>query len=84
MISSYPDKNSLKEALSSELSMTAIKQICKENGILLLSADRNAVINAAHLFYWGYADINRFSQLMETIFYKGIMPSEVDFRFSSG
>lgn len=65
MISSYPDKNSLKEALSSELSMTAIKQICKENGILLLSADRNAVINAAHLFYWGYADINRFSQLME-------------------
>lgn len=30
-----------------------------------MSADRNAVINAAHLFYWGYADINRFSQLME-------------------
>ena len=65
MITTYPDKNSLKEVLSSELSMSALKDMCKERGIFLLSNDKKDIINTAHMFYWGFADINRISSLME-------------------
>lgn len=67
MITSYPDKNSLKEVLSAELSVSALKQMCKNNGIFLLSNNKKDVVNTAHLFYWGFIDINRISQLMEDI-----------------
>lgn len=65
MITSYPDKNSLKEALSTELPTTALKHICRKNGVFLLSNKKDDVINTAHLFYWGFNDINHMSQLME-------------------
>lgn len=65
MITGYPDKNSLKEVLSTELSTTTLKQLCRKNGIFLLSSRKEDVINTAHLFYWGFDDINRISQLME-------------------
>lgn len=65
MITGYPDKNSLKEVLSTELSITALKNLCRKNGIFLLSNRKEDVINTAHLFYWGFEDINRISQLME-------------------
>lgn len=65
MITSYPDKNSLKEVLSTELSATALKNLCRKNGVFLLSNKKENVINTAHLFYWGFEDINRISQLME-------------------
>ena len=65
MITGYPDKNSLKEVLSTELSITALKHLCRKNGVFLLSNKKEDVINTAHLFYWGFEDINRISQLME-------------------
>lgn len=65
MITNYPDKNSLKEALSTELSTSAIRQVCKKNGVFLLSSKKDEVVNTAHLFYWGFSDINSISQLME-------------------
>ena len=65
MITSYPDKNSLKEALSTELSITTLKYMCRKNGVFLLSNKKEDIINAVHLFYWGFSDINRMAQLME-------------------
>lgn len=65
MITSYPDKNSLKEVLSTELSISALKHLCRRNGVFLLSNRKEEVINTAHLFYWGFEDINQISQLME-------------------
>lgn len=65
MITSYPDKNSLKEALSTELSISAVRQLCKNNGVFLLSNSKKDVTNTAHLFYWGFSDINKISELME-------------------
>lgn len=65
MITGYPDKNSLKEVLSTELSATALKHLCRKHGIYLLSNRKEDVINTAHLFYWGFEDINKISQLME-------------------
>ena len=65
MITNYPDKNSLKEVFSSELSITALKNLCQENGIFLLSSNKEDVIKTAHLFYWGFSDINRVSEQME-------------------
>ena len=50
MITNYPDKNSLKEVFSSELSITALKNLCQENGIFLLSSNKEDVIKTAHLF----------------------------------
>ena len=65
MITGYPDKNSLKEALNTEFSVTALKRLCKHNGVFLLSNKKEDITNTAHLFYWGFEDINRISQLME-------------------
>ena len=65
MITSYPDKNSLREVFDGEVSISALKNICKENGIFLLSTNKKEVINTAHLFYWGFNDVNKFSGLME-------------------
>ena len=65
MITSYPDKNSLKEVLSTELSVSAIRNMCRNNGVFVLSPNKSDVINTAHLFYWGCKDINRISELME-------------------
>ena len=65
MITGYPDKNSLKEVFGSELSSTALKRLCRSNGIFLLSNKKADVINTAHLYYWGFEDVNRISQLME-------------------
>ena len=65
MITGYPDKNSLKEALNTEFSVTALKRLCKRNGVFLLSNKKEDITNTAHLFYWGFEDINRISQLME-------------------
>lgn len=67
MITSYPDKNSLKEVLNSELSISALRQMCRKNGIFLLSNNKTDVINGAHLFYWGFNDINQISELMEDL-----------------
>lgn len=65
MITGYPDKNSLKEVFSTELSTTTLKHLCRKNGVFLLSNRKEDVINTAHLFYWGFEDINQISQLME-------------------
>lgn len=65
MITKYPDKNSLKEALTTGLSTTALKHLCRKNGIFLLSNRKEDIINTAHLLYWGFEDVNRISQLME-------------------
>lgn len=65
MIMNYPEKSSLKEVLSTKLSITALKSICRNNGVFLLSADKDIVIRDAHLFYWGFTDINRISNYME-------------------
>jgi len=65
MITNYPEKASLKEVLTTSLSLTAIKSICKNNGVFLLSADKDTVIRDAHLFYWGFTDINRISTYMD-------------------
>lgn len=65
MITGYPDKNSLKEALNTEFSVTALKRLCKHNGVFLLSNKKEDITNTVHLFYWGFEDINRISQLME-------------------
>ena len=42
-----------------------LKHLCKKNGVFLLSNRKEDVINTAHLFYWGFEDINQISQLME-------------------
>lgn len=65
MITNYPEKASLKEVFSTSLSLTALKSLCKNNGVFLLSADKDIVIRDAHLFYWGFNDINRISNYME-------------------
>lgn len=65
MITNYPEKASLKEVLSTRLSITALKSICKNNGVFLLSADKDIVIRDAHLLYWGFYDINCISNHME-------------------
>ncbi|NBJ16628.1 MAG: hypothetical protein FNP40_13920 [Dehalobacter sp. 4CP] len=65
MITNYPEKASLKEVLSSSLSITALKTICKNNGVFILSSDKDIVIRDAHLFYWGFNDINCISNYME-------------------
>lgn len=65
MITNYPEKATLKEVLSTSLSITALKNICKNNGVFLLSSDKETVIRDAHLFYWGLDDINLISNQME-------------------
>lgn len=58
MLEFYPDKNSLKEVMLQKLSISDVKEMCKANGIFLLSNDKECVVNSAHLFFWGYNDIN--------------------------
>lgn len=65
MITGYPDKNSLKEVLSTEVSASALRHLCRKNGVFLLSNKKEDVINTAHLFYWGFEEINLISQLMD-------------------
>lgn len=65
MITSYPDKNALKEVFATGMSATTLKNICKENGVFILSMDKDQIINDAHLFYWGYKDINKISNIIE-------------------
>lgn len=65
MITKYPEKATLKEVLTGSLSTTSLKNICKRNGIFLLSPDKETVIRDAHLFYWGFNDINTISDQIE-------------------
>jgi len=65
MITNYPEKATLKEVLSSNLSSSALKAICKSNGVFLLSPEKETVIRDAHLFYWGFTDINAISSQMD-------------------
>lgn len=65
MITHYPEKASLKEVFSSNFSARALKSICKENGVFLLSPDKETLIRDAHLFYWGYTEINKISNIMD-------------------
>lgn len=65
MITNYPEKTSLKEVLSTSLSTTSLKAICKSNGIFILTQDKDIIVRDAHLFFWGYNDINRISNFME-------------------
>ena len=58
MITKYPEKATLKEVLSGSLSTTSLKNICKKNGIFLLSPNKETIIQDAHLFYWGFNDVN--------------------------
>ena len=44
MITKYPEKATLKEVLTGSLSTTSLKNICKRNGIFLLSPDKETVI----------------------------------------
>lgn len=67
MITCYPDKNSLKQVFNTELSISTLKYMCKKNGIFLLSNNKASVIDTAHLFYWGFEDINQISQCMENM-----------------
>lgn len=65
MITIYPEKASLKEVFSSNFSAHAIKNFCKENGVFLLSPDKDTLVRDAHLFYWGFEEINRISNFMD-------------------
>ena len=65
MITKYPEKATLKEVLSSSLTITSLKRICKRNGVFLLSPDKETVVRDAHLFYWGFGDINLISSQIE-------------------
>lgn len=65
MITNYPEKASIKEVMSTSLSIMALKSICKKNGVFMLSADKDIIIHDAHLFYWGFTDINLFSDFVE-------------------
>lgn len=65
MITNYPEKASLKEVFSTNFSVRALRSICKENGVFLLSPDKEALIRDAHLFYWGYSEINKISNIMD-------------------
>jgi hypothetical protein len=58
MLQFYPDKNSLKEVMSQKLSLTNLKELCRTNGVFLLSNNKECLINTAHLFFWGYNEIN--------------------------
>lgn len=65
MITKYPEKATLKEVLSGSLSTTSLKNICKKNGIFLLSPSKETIIQDAHLFYWGFNDVNFISDQIE-------------------
>jgi len=65
MITKYPEKATLKEVLSGSLSTTSLKNICKKNGIFLLSPNKETIIQDAHLFYWGFNDVNFISDQIE-------------------
>lgn len=65
MITTYPEKASLKEVFSTNFSMTALKNICKASGVFLLSSDKETLVRDAHLFYWGFAEINQISNYMD-------------------
>jgi len=65
MITIYPEKASLKEVFSANFSMTVLKSICKSNGVFLLSSDKETLVRDAHLFYWGFEEINQISNCMD-------------------
>lgn len=65
MLQFYPDKNSLKEVMSQKLSLTNIKDMCRTNGVFLLSNNKECLINTAHLFFWGYNEINFLADAMD-------------------
>lgn len=65
MITSYPEKASLKEVFSANFSTTAMKQLCKANGVFLLSSDKDLLIRDAHLFYWGFNEVNQISNYID-------------------
>lgn len=65
MITNYPEKASLKEVFSSSFSTTALKHLCKANGVFLLSSDKELLIKDAHLFYWGFTEINQISSSID-------------------
>lgn len=65
MITIYPEKASLKEVFSTNFSVTSLKRICKVNGIFLLSSDKDTLVRDAHLFYWGFTEINKISSYMD-------------------
>lgn len=65
MITTYPEKASLKEVFSSNFSATALKHLCRSNGIFLLSADKERLVQDAHLFYWGFDEINKISNYID-------------------
>ena len=65
MITDYPEKASPKEVFSSNFSATALKRLCKANGIFLLSSDKELLIKDAHLFYWGFNEINQISNYID-------------------
>lgn len=65
MITICPEKASLKEVFSLNFSAYAIKNFCKENGVFLLSPDKDTLVRDAHLFYWGFEEINRISNFMD-------------------
>ena len=65
MITTYPEKASLKEVFSSNFSTTALRHLCKANGVFLLSSDKEFLIRDAHLFYWGFKEINQISNYID-------------------
>lgn len=65
MITTYPEKASLKEVFTLNFSAYAIKNFCKENGVFLLSPDKDTLVRDAHLFYWGFKEINKISNFMD-------------------
>ena len=65
MITTYPEKASLKEVFTLNFSAYAIKNLCKENGVFLLSPDKDTLVRDAHLFYWGFEEINKISNFMD-------------------
>jgi len=65
MVTIYPEKASLKEVFSSNFSITALKHLCKANGVFLLSSDKELLIRDAHLFYWGFNEINQISNYID-------------------
>ncbi|WHH59188.1 hypothetical protein [Petroclostridium sp. X23] len=64
MITSYPDKNSLKEVLTNKLTSSKVRYFCQENGILLPVNNKDCIGKTAHLFFWGLNDINELSELI--------------------
>lgn len=65
MITLYPEKASLKEVFSSNFSTTALKRLCKANGVFLLSSEKETLIREAHLFFWGFNEINQISNYID-------------------